>query len=81
MKPRHQSKRVFQTETETSFHPFLLERAFMTLLPRNTPVRVRKRLALMFPRAGKKGMVKDWTANVENVVNAPINPVPKASFP
>lgn len=25
-------------------------------------------------------MVKDWTANVENVVNAPLNPVPKASF-
>lgn len=53
----------------------------MTLLPKNTLVRVRKRLALMFPRARKKGIVKDWTANVENVVNAPIKPVPKASFP
>lgn len=38
-------------------------------------------LALRLPRAGIKDMVKEWTANVENVVNAPINQVPKASFP
>jgi len=82
MKPPRPSKRVFPgPKLKTSFYPCLLKRAFMTLLPKNTPVRVRKRLALMFPIAGKKVIAKDRTANVENVVNAPINPVPKASFP
>jgi hypothetical protein len=66
---------------ETSFQRSWFERDFMTLLPRNIPARVRRRLALIFPKAEKKGRVKDWTANVENVVNAPINPVPKASLP
>jgi len=82
IKPPAPIKRSFPGSGKESIYLFSLpERVFITLLPINTPIRVRNRLALIFSRAGKKGMAKDWTTNVENVVNAPINPVPNASFP
>jgi hypothetical protein len=52
----------------------------VTLLPKNTPKRVRNKLKLIFSKARKKGKVKDLTAKVENIVKVSMNPVQKARF-